>query len=261
MPYTKFFTTGVIEDNTGVLQVLHAAVRSDSAVDTTLITAVLNKRIRVVSMVLSTAVVTTPPAIRFKSNATVICERLYLTAKDSIVAGFNPLGWFETNVNEPLNFVTSNAGIINISIRYVLVESGAHLCSSDSGIFDRFYADDIIEDKTGGLTVKHLAVSRNPPLLNSKLINAVAGKALRIISFALASSNTTSPCGVKFINDTLGNDLTSFIYQPPAGTIFFDFQPYGWFETDPGLPLYCELQCAVSDIPIYISARYVEISY
>jgi hypothetical protein len=73
-------------------------------------------KIRVVSMFISAGA---GLSVRMQSGSNSKGPLLSLAANGSLVLPFNPLGWFETNANEPLNAVTLLALAFGIQVVWI----------------------------------------------------------------------------------------------------------------------------------------------
>ena len=88
--------------------------------DNTLVSAVIGKRIRVVSLFLVAAGTVN---VRFESGAsgTALTGQMNLIANTGFVLPFNPVGWFETAANTLLNLELSAAISVDGCLTYVEV--------------------------------------------------------------------------------------------------------------------------------------------
>lgn len=102
-------------------EVQYAVVDTATSGDTTLVAAVTGKKIRVVSFLLVAAGTVTT---RFESGAggTALTGQMTMAINTSIVAAYNPAGWFETAAAALLNLELSAAVSVDGVIGYVLVE-------------------------------------------------------------------------------------------------------------------------------------------
>ncbi len=98
----------------------HAAIAASSSGDNTLVAAVTDKKIRVLSLVLVTP---SNLVIAFESGAggTALTGRMEIGAKWPFVLPFNPEGWFETAAGVLLNLELGGATATGGCLSYVEV--------------------------------------------------------------------------------------------------------------------------------------------
>ena len=96
----------------------YAAIAAGSSGDNTLVAAVTDKKIRVLSMLV---LVPSDLVIAFESSAggTALTGDMELGAKRPLVLPFNPEGWFETVAGELLNLELAGATAVAGCFSYV----------------------------------------------------------------------------------------------------------------------------------------------
>jgi len=113
--------TNVISNGTTALTPKFASISAASSGDNTLVAAVTDKKIRVLSAIL---VVAGDVDVAFESGAsgTALTGDMSLAADgNGFVLGFNPVGWFETAVSTLLNLELSAAVQASGCLTYVEV--------------------------------------------------------------------------------------------------------------------------------------------
>ncbi len=100
-------------------QFAFANVASGST-DTSLVTAVVGIKIRVIALVMVTAATATNVTFNTKpsGSGTAISCLFANGANGGAVLPFNPAGWFETNVGEGLTVTTGSGSTTGISVVY-----------------------------------------------------------------------------------------------------------------------------------------------
>ena len=99
----------------------YASIDAASSGNNTLVAAVSDKRIRVLSLfVVASGAVT----VRFESSAsgTALTGQMQVGSKGNINMSFNPEGWFQTVAGELLNMELSGATSVDGCLTYVLVD-------------------------------------------------------------------------------------------------------------------------------------------
>ena len=97
-----------------------AAIDTATSPDTTIISAVSGKKLRIVSLFLvSAGTVTT----RFESGAdgAKLTGQMTLTANSGFVLPYNPVGWFETVAGQALSLELSAGVSVDGSLTYIEV--------------------------------------------------------------------------------------------------------------------------------------------
>jgi len=120
--------------------------------------------------------------------------------------------------------------------------------------FTRYYATDIISDKTGALEVKTARFAVVAGTASQAVINAVTGKRIRILS-AFISSLQSSAGAMSFLDG--GNNIFTWQVSTGAAPIILIFNPAGWLETTASTGL----NVAADLTNFFGSLRYVEVSY
>ena len=112
--------TDVMLSDTTALTPKFAVIDNAVSGDNTLVAAVTDKKIRVLSVV---AVAGGDVTARFESGAggTALTGQMALTTNSGFVLPFNPVGWFETAVTTLLNLELSGAVSVDGCITYIEV--------------------------------------------------------------------------------------------------------------------------------------------
>lgn len=100
----------------------NAFVNPSTATTTTIVAAVAGKKYRVLSVVVVTTLANN---VNFGSAATPISATLPLGANGGVVLPYTEHGWFETNVNETLNVVTSAATAAGVQVQYAEIPTAS----------------------------------------------------------------------------------------------------------------------------------------
>ena len=94
-------------------------LNASSTGNTSLVAALTNQRIRVLSVVV---VSTLANSIKFQSATTDVTATYPLAANGGFVLPYNETGWFETiNINEALNFNMTIATATGVTITYEVI--------------------------------------------------------------------------------------------------------------------------------------------
>lgn len=115
------FNTSQLYDGTTAVTPKFAAIDAATSGDNTIVSAVVGKKIRVLSAFLvSAGSVNT----RFESGAggTALTGQMNLVANSGFVLPFNPIGWFQTAANTLLNLELSDAVSVDGALTYVEVD-------------------------------------------------------------------------------------------------------------------------------------------
>jgi hypothetical protein len=112
--------TSTVYNGTTPLVPKFAAIDAATSGDNTLVAAVADKKIRVLSLFMVAAGAVNA---RFESGAggTALTGQMSLAANGGFVLPYNPNGWFETAVNTLLNLELSDAVSVDGSLCYVEV--------------------------------------------------------------------------------------------------------------------------------------------
>ncbi len=99
----------------------YASVDAAASGDNTLVAAVADKRIRVLSLFLVASGAVT---VAFESSAsgTALTGDMNVGANGNVVMPFNPEGWFQTVAGELLNMELGGATSVDGCLTYVLVD-------------------------------------------------------------------------------------------------------------------------------------------
>lgn len=106
-----------------VLDIKRAVIDHASSGDNTIVSAVTNKKIRVLAMYIVTGGAVT---VRFESGAggTALTGQMSLPANGISEWSFNPLGWFETASGQLLNMELSAAVSVDGVLQYIEIGTG-----------------------------------------------------------------------------------------------------------------------------------------
>lgn len=118
MQVTAQTTSAIYKNDATPLLPKFAAIDAATSGDNTLVAAVTDKKIRVLSLVLVSAGTVTA---RFESGAggTALTGQMTLAVNTGFVLPFNPLGWFETTAGALLNLELSGAVSVDGSLSYI----------------------------------------------------------------------------------------------------------------------------------------------
>lgn len=102
----------------------YAVIDAATSGDNTLVAAVAGKRIRVLACALVAAGAVTAAFESHDGDETgvAVTGDLDMAADQSLVLGFNPLGWFQTAPGELLNLTLGGSVAVGGSLTYVLVD-------------------------------------------------------------------------------------------------------------------------------------------
>ncbi|MCA9285851.1 MAG: hypothetical protein KDA22_11580 [Phycisphaerales bacterium] len=113
--------SGLIVESAVALTVKYAVIDFASSGDNTVVAAVTNKKIRVLSLFLVAADAVT---VRFESGAggTALTGQMSLVANTGFVLPYNPHGWFQSGESALLNLELSAAVSVDGSLVYIEAE-------------------------------------------------------------------------------------------------------------------------------------------
>lgn len=113
--------SGLIVENAAALTVKYAVIDFASSGDNTVVAAVTDKKIRVLSLFLVAAGAVD---VRFESGAggTALTGQMNLVANTGFVLPYNPHGWFQSGESALLNLELSAAVSVDGSITYIEAE-------------------------------------------------------------------------------------------------------------------------------------------
>lgn len=113
--------SGLMIENAVSVTVKYASIDAASSGDNTLVAAVTNKKIRVLSVFLVAAGAVN---VRFESGAggTALTGQMNLVANTGFVLPYNPHGWFQTADSTLLNLELSGAVSVDGSLTYIEAE-------------------------------------------------------------------------------------------------------------------------------------------
>jgi hypothetical protein len=117
---TAKLATDAIQNGTTALTPKFAVIDNATSGDNTIVSAVVGKKVRVLSLFVVAAAAVT---VRFESGAggTALTGQMNLAANGGFVLPFNPVGWFETASNTLLNMELGGAVSVDGSLCYVEV--------------------------------------------------------------------------------------------------------------------------------------------
>ncbi len=112
--------TDVIMNNLTALTPKFAVIDTASSGDTTIVSAVTSKKIRVLSVLLVAAGTVN---VRFESNAagTALTGQMNMVANTGFCLPYNPVGWFETASGQLLNLELSASQSVDGMLTYIEV--------------------------------------------------------------------------------------------------------------------------------------------
>ena len=119
--------------------------------------------------------------------------------------------------------------------------------------FQRYYATNIFSDKSGVCEVKTY-VGAGHSAGTTAIISGVAGKRLRILSFAASSDNGIT--NYVDLRSSGGNFIFSRLFIKSMENILWPFDEAGWTETLTGEGL----SIVVAGNYVYTTIRYIEVT-
>lgn len=108
-------TSGAVLTNAGIALVKYANATRSTAGTTTIVSAVTNRKIRVLGFFITAEAAVN---VQFQSGSSAIAANL---AVQGIQSAYCPHGWFETNTGEALTFAIDDAQATAVQVVYVEV--------------------------------------------------------------------------------------------------------------------------------------------
>lgn len=115
---TSKLATDAIMNDTTALTPKFAVISASSSGNTSVVALVSSKKIRVLAYAFQCNAAVN---VKFQSNTTDKTGLFYNAANTGALAGFNPVGWFETAAGEALNINLSGAVAVGGHITYIEV--------------------------------------------------------------------------------------------------------------------------------------------
>lgn len=123
------------------------------------------------------------------------------------------------------------------------------------GDFTRYYATDLMHDKTGALQVQQAYLSITAGTNDQAVINAVAGKAIRVLGVHISNLGAGN---VKLKSGTGGGGYAiTHITAGDGDKLHLELNPLGWMESAVGVGIYSDAYAA----NYYGVVRYVLVTY